>query len=1276
MLSHTIIEVKKDGSKGFSYDKYLSNEEFKESLSYYSNKDKVNESELLTKIYASNEYKEQYNLSNTFDENAKKAFEASIKNKNTNTEILGHDFTFSAPKSVSVAFALANENEKIEITKAQNIAVEKALEELKKHFKSREIRRNYTEKEWKKLSAEERKDKKQREEIYIKAEANIIASFLHIDSREGDPQLHNHVYVSNSMKCEDGKVRSLNTIDFYTDRDLMKRIGDIYKKELSIQMSKLNYNTTLTYNVGKDLFDIEIKGIGEDIKNHFSKRSNATKGKAQSWDDKTDTLKITRKSKKSVDFHQDWKEQIKTNFSNYENKNIKTNEVTYTNKVKEMSELDLIDCICKNQIKLDISKYKTLLTIYHDNKTSEEIEKLLEEKLNNPELFVKHIDKNEENKIDYIPAHLHDMHIDIVSNVNAMNLASSLPASSLPAPKPLPLPKATAELFKDNRAQLELVTNLHNSNERVQLVVGLPGTGKSFSLAQYAALQKNKNIFVSTTSQELQSNLEKDFSNVLNKVNKKVNGSNIAMLLSSKAEQNKLNKDSILIIDEAGMIGVREMKKIIDLVNKKECKLILLGDPQQLTPVSAGNPFQTLIEEKAAKTFYLDKIMRQKTKEGLELANAVSSLDIDKTFDLINKQDIFKVSEKLEDNIKEAVKDYMNTSGTKLILCSTNEELKMINNEVQQAKIKNGELFGTSFDLKNTKSTTETEYKLMINDTIQFTENAKKDRKTNSRLYNNNMKAKVLNIEEVNGKLRIELEKEDKTKFSLDVEKNNVPFRLGYGCTIHASQGLTVDNTFYIARKTPLSNANNLNVALTRHRNEVKIYGTQETKDNFKQIYGSKADTYNIRDIVREIDIEKKEITKENIENGIEPVSIEKYYSKKIIEKFREDNNISMLETGRLESLNNEAREKAKELNADNVNAYNKLQKMIETKNLVEETFTSAITTSKSIISKTFNFFKDIAAEEIAKAKEGFEEARRDAELNKILSNEHFLSKFSLDISRNSQLDIEKIKIEEDREYIRIDDKVFDVKIFHDKAIAKEYDFSTFSNLIDEKIKNSTMKDLESVKELFNIKNILDGKDVIQYKNRENLNLKVGEIIETKNNFGFLFYNNTIVGKSKSNENQKITRLLNNSYSTTESINDTKNKNNQILEDYVEEMKNKIKYFINNNKEPYTMANYLSNDKLFDYLSLNKIIDTSDATHKNITDDRNLSKDFKKLSIDAKEHLTNYAKLELEKNTNMEIYELVAIEKAREEAIGLGDIIKNFEKTKIDEKKIKRGLSM
>ena len=164
--------------------------------------------------------------------------------------VAGFDLTFSPAKSISVLWALADEDTSRRIEELHHRAVAEALE-------------------WTEDNALFTRSGKAGAE-QVKTKGLIASEFKHYDTRAGDPDLHSHVLVSNKVQAEDGRWLS---IDGYT---LMKFNQTISHRYNSILTTLLTNDLDVEFSPrqrdsGKEP-TWEIDGISEELLDTFSKR--------------------------------------------------------------------------------------------------------------------------------------------------------------------------------------------------------------------------------------------------------------------------------------------------------------------------------------------------------------------------------------------------------------------------------------------------------------------------------------------------------------------------------------------------------------------------------------------------------------------------------------------------------------------------------------------------------------------------------------------------------------------------------------------------------------------------------------------------------------------------------------------------------------------------------------------------------------------------------------------------------------------------------------------
>ena len=170
---------------------------------------------------------------------------AVLRPMGTCSTVAALDLTFSAPKSVSVLFAIGDEGMASALLEAHDRAVDAALAYLEREACF--TRRGH--------GGVER----------LRGEGFIAASYRHRMSRAGDPQLHTHVVVANMTRAL-GKYTALDAHALYEHKNAA---GAFYRAVLRGEVRDRMPWVTWR-EVGRGLFEIE--GIPDGVLRHFSQR--------------------------------------------------------------------------------------------------------------------------------------------------------------------------------------------------------------------------------------------------------------------------------------------------------------------------------------------------------------------------------------------------------------------------------------------------------------------------------------------------------------------------------------------------------------------------------------------------------------------------------------------------------------------------------------------------------------------------------------------------------------------------------------------------------------------------------------------------------------------------------------------------------------------------------------------------------------------------------------------------------------------------------------------
>lgn len=278
-----------------------------------------------------------------------------------------------------------------------------------------------------------------------------------------------------------------------------------------------------------------------------------------------------------------------------------------------------------------------------------------------------------------------------------------------------------------------------------------------------------------------------------------------------------LTDRSILVIDEAGMIGSRQMERVIAEAEKRRAKVVLVGDPEQLQAIEAGAAFRSIAERHGA--IEITDIRRQRedwqrlatrqlatgrTAEALE-AYADAGMVVD------SETRVEAQSALIARWDRERIAD---PTASRIILTHTNQECDELNALARDALKRSG-----SLDTDIAVETTRGERLFGTGDRVMFLRNERSLGVKNGSLGT---------IEQVDH-ARMAVRLDDGRQVAFD-HKNYGDITHGYAATIHKAQGVTVDRVHVLA--TPGLDRHAAYVALSRHRDAVHLhYGRDDFAD-------------------------------------------------------------------------------------------------------------------------------------------------------------------------------------------------------------------------------------------------------------------------------------------------------------------------------------------------------------------------------------------------------------------------------------------------------------
>ncbi|MDA5558162.1 AAA family ATPase [Shimia sp. MMG029] len=282
--------------------------------------------------------------------------------------------------------------------------------------------------------------------------------------------------------------------------------------------------------------------------------------------------------------------------------------------------------------------------------------------------------------------------------------------------------------------------------------------------------------------------------------------------LSWKSGNAPIAKGDVLVVDEAGMIGTRQLSRITTKMNEIGAKLVLVGDPDQLQPIEAGTPFRRVVKDHSAT--YLTEIHRQKVDWQKQASRDLAAGEMTKAVEQYRKRDAVIQTNERGDAIEALVETYAmdvaasGASKSRLAFAHKRKDVHALNQAIRAALQPDGNAPA------ETLFTTDTGRRAFAaEDRIVFTRNDK------GIGVKNGMLGTVMSAKDREIAVALDGDKDRLVRFNPQDFRS---FDHGYAVTIHKSQGATVDQSYVLASRS--MDRHLAYVAMTRHRDDMELF--------------------------------------------------------------------------------------------------------------------------------------------------------------------------------------------------------------------------------------------------------------------------------------------------------------------------------------------------------------------------------------------------------------------------------------------------------------------